>query len=306
MNRRLLRRTGFHALRLGTRLLALGGMPAVRRGGEWFGAWHYRFGGRKRRALLDQIVRLPAPQLSDQQARQMLREAYRVNDRAILEIIAAYSGAVSPEDLAKAVRLRGLERLEQARAAGRGVVLLGMHSGNGVALAVHLGQLGYPVHVVYRESNKISPNFFRDGIRRQGLNAIPALPPATGVRQMLGALRAGEILFILMDQASKRGGVAVSFLGKRLHLPPGPVELARRTGAPIIPAVLDAVDEQWQFRLDPAIHLDRSRELELEVKIVGDLMQRLIIAQPQWWSWHQRRWWRHPFTDEASPPTRQS
>lgn len=303
-HRRLLRRSGFHLLRLTARLTALGGMPSVSRWGERCGRWHYRLGGRKRRNLLLQLDQVLAerPDAAGN-TEQVLREAYRINDRAILEIIAAYSGAVSPADFAAGVKLEGVEILEQALAKGCGVVLLGMHSGNGVALAVHLARRGYPVHVVYRESNKISRHFFRDGIQRQGLNAIPALPAAVGVRRMLGALKSGEVLFILMDQGSKHGGVPVRFLGKELSLPPGPVELARRTGAPIIPVILGRVDSHWHFRLDSPLLMDRARELGQEVKIIADLMQRAILADPQFWSWHQRRWWRHPFIADDTRPT---
>ncbi len=301
MNRRLLRRIGFHALRLAARILALGGTPLLRQGGLAFGRWHYRIGWRKRSQLLRQLDRLPGLSGNSATNAAILAEAYQVNDRAITEIMAAYSGAIRARELAAIVELEGLEHLDRALAQGMGVVLLGMHSGNGVALAVHLGQRGYPVHVVYRESNKIQPDFFRKGIERQGLQAIGALPPAVGVRRMLSALKSGAILFILMDQASKRGGVAVDFLGKRLELPPGPVELARRTGAPIIPVVLTGVNPNWQFRLEPPLIMDRSRPLAEEVKIVSDLMQQYIMTQPQWWSWHQRRWWRHPFIADAAP-----
>lgn len=302
--RQRLRRTGFHLLRLGARLAALGGMDGLRRCGESFGRWHFLLGGAKRRGLEGQLEQLLGKEHgASDRVRDVLREAYRVNDRAILEITAAYSGAVSPAAFAGSVTVEGLERLDQARVDGRGVVLLGMHSGNGVALAVHLGQLGYPVHVVYRESNKIIPNFFRDGIQRQGLKAIPAVPPATGVRRMLAALKAGEILFILMDQGAKRGGVPVDFLGKRLQLPPGPVELARRTDSAIVPVRLTGVDRQWLFRLEAPLAMDGARELEHEVKIIADLMQQAILANPQWWSWHQRRWRRHPFSGGDSPRT---
>lgn len=294
--RRLVRRAGFHLLRAGAILAARNGMVGLRTWGERFGAWHFRLGRRKRRNLVKEIQQLLAEHPAGaQDTKALLREAYRINNRAVLEIMAAFSGAVSPEQFAVSIELAGLEALDQAQALQRGVVLLGMHAGNGMALAVHLGRRGYPIHVVYRESTKITQHFFRDGIQRQGLNAISALPAAVGMRRMLRALNSGEILFILMDQGSKRGGVPVNFLGKALKLPPGPVELARRTGAPIVPVILEAVDESWHFRLDSPLFMDRRRELDSEVKIIADLMQRAILAQPQFWSWHQRRWWRHAF-----------
>ncbi len=299
--RRRLRRLGFHLLRALARLAALGGLPMLRRVGESFGTWHYRIGGRKRRRLTRQLVRALGPRPAGGPAPgEILREAYRINDRAILEVLALYSGAISAAQMAGACRVSGTEALDRALDRGRGVVLLGMHMGNGVGLAVHLAAAGYPMHVVYRESNKVTPDFFRKGIERQGLGAIPARPAAAGVRKMLTTLKANQVMFILMDQASKHGGVPVDFLGKRLHMPPGPVELARRTGACVVPAWLVGVDQRWHFHLGEPILTDPARDLAEEVKIFADLMQAHILAHPQWWSWHQRRWSRHAFNPE--PP----
>ncbi|TVS12326.1 MAG: hypothetical protein EA419_05175 [Wenzhouxiangella sp.] len=303
MMRRRLRRAGFHLLRHTARLTALvGGGAALRRIGETLGAWHYRLDGKKRRQLTRQLARVLGPRpAASADLGEILREAYRINDRAIFEILALYSGSISAEQTAGACRVSGLEALDRALDRGRGVVLLGMHMGNGVALAVHLVTAGYPVHVVYRESNKITPDFFRDGIERQGLKAIPAQPAAAGVRKMLAALKANQVIFILMDQASKTGGVPVDFLHKRLHMPPGPVEMARRTGACVVPAWLVGVDRHWHFRLSEPILMNNERGLAEEVKILVDMMQAHILAHPQWWSWHQRRWSRHPFKPESPP-----
>lgn len=295
--RRWYRRVGFHLLRGLSRLLALGGPHWLRRGGEAFGSAHFQLGSAKRRALLAQLETLFPDQAQMGTLPSVLREAYRVNDRAIVEIMAAYGGGLTPAATAGLCRVADLSQLDLALERGRGVVLLGMHMGNGVAMAIHLARLGYPVNVVYRESNKISPHFFRDGIQRQGLGAIGAKPAAAGFRRMLKTLQGNGILFILMDQASKQPGVVSSFLGKQLQMPPGPAELARRSGAAVVPALLEAVDSQWHFRLDPAIILDASRPLEQDVKILAERMESHIRARPQWWTWHQRRWSRHPFAE---------
>ena len=298
--RRALRRLGFHLLRWLACALALAGPAMLRRGGTAFGTLHYLLGGGKRRRLLRQMARVLAETSDPEWLRAQLLTAYRVNDRAILEILAAYSGALQPEQVAALCQLEQTETLDQALSDGKGVVLLGMHMGNGVAMAIALAARGYPVSVVYRESNKITPAFFRDGLRRQGIDAVGATPPAAGFRGMVKALRNNRILFILMDQASKRGGVPVRFLGKDQDMPPGPAELARRTGAPVIPALLDQVDEQWHFRFAAPMTLQRDRALTEEVKILADVMETHILRHPQWWTWHQRRWQRHPF---APTPT---
>lgn len=295
--RRRFRRLGFHLLRILSGILGRGGMARLRRTGHALGHWHYRLTPLRRRGLGRQIARAMNIPANDKQINAWLAEAYRVNDRAILEILAMYSGAVTVEDIDSAVETSDLNHLDRALEGGRGVILLGMHMGNGVAMATHLAQRGYPLAVIYRESNKIPPHFFRDGIGTLGLQAIPAVPSSVGVRQMLKALKENRVLFILMDQASKKGGVDASFLGKTIQMPPGPAQLARRTGAAVVPALLEGVEPRWYFRMGSPETLDAGQSLESAVEKLTSIMQNHIEKQPQWWTWHQRRWSRYAFPD---------
>lgn len=294
--RRRYRRGVFHVLKLVARLLGRGGMDKLASRGQRLGRWHFRLARAKRRRL--QVEMSHALNLPKTACKDLLREAFEVNDRAILEILAMYTATVSREQVARACEVDGLEHLDQALARKRGVVMLGMHMGNGVAMATHLANLGYPMAVIYREAGKIPTHFFRDGIRSLGMEAIPAVPASVGVRRMLKALKENRILFILMDQATKQGGVPARFLGKRLSMPPGPAELARRTGAAVVPALLTGTEPRWRFRLDPPVTLDSAAELSENVGFLTEIMQRHIESEPQWWTWHQRRWARHPFDAE--------
>ena len=298
--KRGLRRTGFHGLRLLARLLSRSGMTGLRRHGHRIGLLHYRFNPRRRKRLAGQIMQALDTRPGPEQATRYLREAYRVNDRAILELLAMYSGAVNVDDIAQSCEIRRIEHLDSALSAGKGVVMLGMHMGNGVAMATHLARRGYPMAVIYREAGKIAPNFFRDGIGSLGLEAIPAEPASVGVRRMLKALKANRILFILMDQATKKGGIRARFLGKDMQMPPGPAELARRTGAAVVPALLEGVEPAWCFRMGEPVWLDASRTLNDDVQFLTQIMQSHIESQPQWWTWHQRRWSRYAFPDQSS------
>ena len=298
--RRRTRRLGFHLLRGLARWLGPGGMARLRKAGHVIGQWHYRLAPFQRRRLHRQMQRALGIDPADDRVPGWLAEAYRINDRAILEILAMYSGAVGLDDIGAAVTTSNLEHLDQALNAGKGVILLGMHMGNGVAMAAHLARRGYPMAVIYRESNKIPRHFFRDGLSSLGLQAIPADPASVGVRQMIKALRDNRILFILMDQATKKGGVQQQFLGKTLQMPPGPAELARRTGAAVVPALLEGVDPTWHFRMGPPETLDRDQPLELAVEKLTSIMQSHIEKHPQWWTWHQRRWSRYAFPIDVS------
>lgn len=295
--RQFRRRMGFHLLRLLAAVQARRGMAAVRRSGDRLGRWHHRFAFQQRRSLRRQLERLFDRPAGDPQCRQWLESAYRLSDRAILEVLAMYSGHLTPAEVAEGCEVTGLDVLGKALEQGRGVLLLGWHMGNGVAMATHLAERGYPVSVVHRESNKIQPGFYARGIPRMGLNAIPAQPAAVGVRQMLKTLKGGGIIYILMDQGIKRG-VEQRFLNKRMPMPPGPAELARRTGCEVLSARLCGVEPNWRFEIHQEATLDKNEPLEQSVEKLTRIMEAPILEHPEWWSWHQRRWARYPFISD--------
>ncbi len=293
--RRRVRRFALALMRALARRVGRGGMPRLARVGEALGGWHFRLSPVKRRRLLAQMRSALNHPDSLPEMSSCLRTAYQVNDRGILEILAMYEGAVGPRQVAESVAIDGIEHLDDALEAGRGVVLLGMHMGNGVAMATRLAWLGYPVSVVYREAGKIEPGFFRDGITGLGMQAVSAEPPASGFRNMAKTLRANGILFILMDQASKRGGIEADFLGKTLPMPSGPAELARRTGSAVLPVLLEGARPGWHFRIGAPAGVDPDRPVAETVADLTWIMQTHVRKHPQWWTWHQRRWWRYPF-----------
>lgn len=194
------------------------------------------------------------------------------------------------------VKFLHIEHLSLAKSQHHGVIILGLHMGNGLAMASALTQHLGPIHVVYRESNKVTPGFYREGIEHLGLRAINAGTQEGGFREMLRALKRQESVMILMDQGQKQGGVTVSFLGKQMGMPKGPAELAKRSGAPIVPVFLSAVDAQgWTFKCQPPVTPEAQWEAHNIVQILTERMEGHILKKPQLWSWHQRRWVKYPF-----------
>jgi KDO2-lipid IV(A) lauroyltransferase len=303
--KRLRRRAGFHLLRNLAALRARRGMAAVAATGDRLGRWHHRLARGQRRQLEQQLCRLFGVETSDPGPAAWLEDAYRINDRAIFEILAMYSGRMKIAEVAEHCAVDQLQVLDQALEEGRGVVLLGWHMGNGVSMATRLAHLGYPISVVFRESRKIQPEFYPRGLGFMGLEAIGAQPPAVGFRRMLKALKQNRVIYILMDQGIKHG-IETPFLGKRVPMPPGPAELVRRTGCALVTAPLRGVDPRWQFGLERVDIIDPQEELEASVEKLSRIMENQILERPEWWTWHQRRWPRYPFQDspEQNPARR--
>ena len=296
------RRLAFRVLDGMNAWAAKGGLMRIQRWGHRLGTWHYYLRWQRNRRLVQQLSQaLPEQSLTDLPS--MLKTAHQVNDRAIFEVIAAYRGRLNRQTLADAVALDQADILSQALEAGTGVVLLAQHMGNALAMATALSVHGLPVHVVYRESGKMPAHFFRDGLHALGMQAINAAEPISALRGILKALRNNGLVFVMLDQAAKANGESLSFLGKQLYIPSGPIQAAQKTGAQVCLAQLTAVAPKWRYQFSHHGVLSTDRSSSEHLADLIQIMEAQIRSQPKWWSWHQRRWWRYAFNTPS--PQRQ-
>jgi lauroyl/myristoyl acyltransferase len=263
----------------------------VRRIGAALGSIQYFIDGKTRRQCLAAMAVVQGLPAADPKLRQQLRSAYRVNTIAIAEVLWMVDRRLSDELLHQQCVVSGKELLLAAR-NGRGAILLANHSGNSLLLAAQLAAEGLPVTVVYRHARMMSAEFFANGLPRYGIEGILANEGFRAYARMLDALRHNRIVFAMMDQGVKEAetGIAVRFLGKDMPMPGGVVQLARQARAPIVPVITLAADPVWKFQIDAPIPLQAGARLEDDVATVLRLLEQQILARPELWSWHQRRW----------------
>ncbi|TAK07404.1 hypothetical protein EPO44_04105, partial [bacterium] len=119
--------------------------------------------------------------------------------------------------------------------------------------------------------------------------AIPSRPRRPAVRQILSALKRNEIVFILGDNL-KKGRVQTLFFGQPVSSPRGPVSLALRSGAAVVPLYLIRnYQGELQLIIEPEMTLARNGSLPADItqnthRIVGYL-ENLIRRYPDQWNW---------------------
>jgi lauroyl/myristoyl acyltransferase len=298
--RRRLRGTRRRALFLGARwMVRRAGFDGIRRLGSWLAHAHYALDGRTRRACLAGIAALQGRDVGDPAVARTLREAYRVNTIAVLEVLSMVDRKLDAAQLRARCRVDGLAHLEAARQAGRGAILLATHSGNSLLYAAQLAEAGCPVTVVYRHARMMEVDFFATGLPRYGFEGILANEGFKAYARMVDALRKNRVLFAMMDQGVKEAetGVPMRFLGKDMPMPGGVVQLARAVRSPILPLVALAADPVWHFAIEPPLHLPPGGTIEEDTVTVLRHVEAQVLARPQLWSWQQRRWRKFPMAE---------
>ena len=276
-------------------LVRRSGFDGLRTRGAGMGRLHYALGGRIRRACLEGLAALQGKAPDDPAVERTLREAYRVNTIAVLEVLSMVDHKLDTDLLRARCRVDGLDNLHAAR-QGRGAILLATHSGNSLLLAAQLADAGVPVTVVYRHARMMSAQFFATGLPRYGIDGILANEGFKAYARMVDALRKDRVVFAMVDQGVRDAetGVPLRFLGKDMPMPGGVVQLARSARSPILPVVSVAADPVWHFAIEPPLTLLPGGSIAEDTAVVMQHVEAQILARPQLWSWHHRRWRKFP------------
>jgi KDO2-lipid IV(A) lauroyltransferase len=109
------------------------------------------------------------------------------------------------------------------------------------------------------------------------------------VKRIAAALKRNEIVFILADNL-KRGKIQTRFFGQTVRSSRGPVSLAFRSGAPVLPMYLIRdYDGRSRLVIEPEIPLTRNgrlpEDIEENTRRITHYLETLIRRYPDQWNW---------------------
>jgi len=241
--------------------------------------------GRNRSLYLETISRA-LPGLPPGGREKILRDFWVNHQASFLELFL--SPGLSPDTLGEWVEFEGLEHLEQALAAGRGVLLTTMHLGDERLLHILLALKGFPIRA-------LSADFSDYGwaARKARLKAASAFHPLeTGRshRWMFRSLEAGEAVFMALSGFGGRRGAWIDLLGRDVLFSTAPARLALHTDAPLLTtACLRRPDGSCLVRIDPLLPVNTEEAGDAAIhRVTSALVDRfrpLISAEPGQFNW---------------------
>lgn len=146
------------------------------------------------------------------------------------------------------VRVTGLEETKTLISRGRGLMILTPHLG-GFELIPRVLSAHFPMTVLYRPARQAAFRKLMETLRP--MKAVMTAPAnASGVRQLLRALRSGGALGMLPDQVPSQGdGVWAGFFGRPAYTMTLPIRLAQSTGAAVVWGLCVRTPEGWHLDL---------------------------------------------------------
>lgn len=200
---------------------------------------------------------------------------------------------LSKEEMLGMTRFEGVEHMEEALALGKGVIMFSAHFGN-VDILIQL-PLARGVPVCTPVAHIRPERLFRYTLRLRtshGMTMYPTDGPMIGLYR---ALKRGEMVGLAADRGLESSTRRVEFFGEPADLPEGPVRLALRTGAPLVPAFgLRLPDDTFLARVEPALELPRTGDQEADLaagmEMVAEVLERVISQHPEQWLLAKPAW----------------
>ena len=242
------------------------------------------------------------PEKSEAELARILRGEFTSLGRQLAEL--CQFPRYTPQNVDQVVVYDGLENYERAYARGKGVLFLTAHFGGWELSAFAHSLHGHWLHIVMRPMDNV---YLDRMIRRyRTMHGNQTVDKDDFVRGLLAAMKAGEVVGILMDtNMTPPQGIFVNFFGIPACTASGLARIALRTDAAVVPAftIWDAALGKYRLRFDPALELIRTGELEADIAAntqrFTNVIEDYVRQYPDQWLWVHRRWKTRP---EGQPP----
>jgi lauroyl/myristoyl acyltransferase len=250
---------------------------------------------RKRAVVERNLARITGLMPGSTELHRLVERSFRSYARYWLETFRLARG--TRELFLERFTCHHVERLDRARAQGKGAVVVVGHLGNWDAAGAWAGASGRPVATV---AEVLRPRrlfeFFSRHRERLGITVFPAVSGVSA--KLVEAARQGRLVAILGDRAIDGRGIEVEFFGAPATFPAGPASIALRAGVPVLVAGVYAVrlpDGRYGWEADVGEPLEAPEGRGPGV--VGDMteriareLERFIARAPEQWHVFQPFW----------------
>jgi Kdo2-lipid IVA lauroyltransferase/acyltransferase len=209
-----------------------------------------------------------------------------------------------PERSLEGIVLEGLDHLQKTMAIHGRALVLSAHLGNWEFLALSHQLMGFPASVVVRPLDAPGLDSLAERLRTRA--GVELIDKRGALRPVLGALRRGRLVALLLDQnASRREGIFASFFGRPASTPKSLAVLALRTRTPVVPMFIYRTGiDRHRVVIHPPLFVEDAPDAE---RAVADLTQRCTSAieaairvAPDQWMWIHNRWRTQPLAPVGS------
>jgi len=277
-------------VRLLNRIFALVPISACLWIGRRFGTAAFFVNKKRRLIAYSNLKAAFAMEKSPAELKGITKRVYQNMVQTFFEVLNLTK--VDKKYVEKYIDIANIECLHEAVRTGNGVVLLTGHFGDWELLSLVSSVIGFPILVLAREQKMKRLNDLLNRLRES--NGCKVISKGMPTKNLFKALYAKKVIGILSDQDAGKNGMFVDFFGRPTSSHSGPFEIAKRTGAVIIPNF--AVRQHGPYhkvfledylKFSNTVSADEIRE---NLQKFTALLEKYVRLYPDQWLWLHKRW----------------
>ncbi|MBI5124544.1 MAG: mitochondrial fission ELM1 family protein, partial [Candidatus Omnitrophica bacterium] len=231
-----------------------------------------------------------AKEKSPRELRAITKKVYEHMVETFAEILSL-TKVIKPY-VNKDVEVVNMERIENAGKSGRGTILLTAHFGDWELSSLVSAMKDFPITVLAREQKMKRLNELLNRLRES--KGCRVVRKGMSTKNILKELHRKNMVGILSDQDAGKSGTFVDFFGRPTSAHIGPFEIARHTGAIILPNFIVRTNgpfhklylEEYIETKEVKTHEDLKKGLQKYMS----LLEAYIRKYPDQWLWLHKRW----------------
>jgi KDO2-lipid IV(A) lauroyltransferase len=245
------------------------------------------------------------PELSDAQRRRILRASYINLGRTGAEYIRL--GGFFYRRLARRVTYNRLDIWNNLRLKhpGKGALILTAHFGDFELLPAGHALHGFQISLVHHTQRFLAGDALLTFVRERVGTQI--IRKHTAAREILRALKRGDLVGIPLDQNAKRSeAIWVPFFNELASTPSGFDRLAMMTGVPVIPVFIVRQPDGRNHVIELFEEIPQQRTGDRDADVLANTaryqkaVEEMVRKYPEQWLWTHRRYRTRPVSGTPS------
>jgi len=248
--------------------------------------WATYLSSREYAARLQENLRNAGVVQSDSELQKLLRSNIREAGKGVMELPWVWRRPLE-KVVASVKQCHGWEHVEAAHAHGKGAIMLTPHIGCFEVISLYIAAR-LPITSMYRAPRwKFLDTLMHEGRQRGQMKLVPA--DFGGVRQLLKALKRGEIIGVLPDQVPGNGeGEWASFFGRPAYTMTLIGRLIEARGSPVVMCYCERLSKGEGYVLYfSRLNLDATQSIPQQI---NSALEAVIRNNPEQYLWSYNRY----------------
>ena len=188
------------------------------------------------------------------------------------------------------LKISGKEILDEIKNSKKPVIFISGHFDNFELMAMYLEKSGIDLAAIYRPLNNIFLNPLMENIRKKYICKKQIKKGITGTKEILKCFKSGTSIALMIDQRVSQG-VKTLFFKKQAFTTTIPAQFVKKFNCKIVPIYIERnKDDNFILEIVNPITFDKNQSIEDITLKLNQLMEKMIIRNPQQWIWSHNRW----------------